>query len=209
MRQAPTDIYFTIEKESLAEIKIRSSRFIGEAHLVETLEAAQQLLEEIRRREYDATHHCYAYRVGTSPDPESKYSDDGEPSGTAGRPIMDAVLGRELTNILVVVTRYYGGIKLGTGGLVRAYAEAAAAALDEASKKECYLTDRLNLTIEFPLYDRVMRLVTKYSVIQHEAEFGERVSLVLEVRRSFKGKFIDELVQLSSGKAVIEELPDE
>src|SRR5690625_6678228 len=108
------------------ELKIKDSRFIAESFGVEDVDHALSLIETIRRREHSATHHCWAYRIDAD---TFRFNDDGEPSGTAGAPILRQIEGRELINTLVVVTRYYGGTKLGTGGLIRAYGDAAAEVL--------------------------------------------------------------------------------
>ena len=200
------DFYYTIQREAQAEIKVKGSRFIGETRLVKSPEEALSRLEEIRKREYDATHHCSAWKTGLAPAIDFKYSDDGEPNGTAGRPIYDSICGRDLTDIIVVVTRYFGGTKLGTGGLVRAYGEAAALVLDQSGRKECFLTRGLRITIEFPLYDQLMRLMQRYETIQHNADFSDKVTVELEVRLSYADRFRSELIQLSAGKAVIEQV---
>ena len=198
------DTYFTIACETEAEIKRKGSRFIAETRLVTSVDAAGERLTEIRKREHAATHHCFAYIVGDKDDSSFKYSDDGEPSGTAGRPIYDAVCGRDLTNLLLVVTRYFGGTKLGTGGLVRAYGDAAHEVLEKSGLKTNYLTETIRGEIAFPLYDQLMRVVNRLEVKQHDADFSDHVSLMLEVRRSRRQNLIDEITQLSGGKAKIE-----
>src|SRR5690606_11612852 len=125
------DTYRVVAGTARAELREKGSRFIAEVFPVETEEEAAAAIEAVRRREHAATHHCTAYRLG----PEGELfraSDDGEPSGTAGLPILRQIEARGLTNTLVVVTRYFGGTKLGRGGLIRAYGEAAARALDLA-----------------------------------------------------------------------------
>src|SRR5689334_18781908 len=121
----------TITGHSRAELKVRGSRFIGTAVPVNSKEQALEELEKIRKEFWDATHNCYAWRL--APDGlQYRFADDGEPSGSAGKPILFVVQQRELANVLVVVTRYFGGTKLGVGGLARAYSDAAMAALDLA-----------------------------------------------------------------------------
>ena len=122
------DTYLTLREGAEAQIKVKGSRFLAEAVPVADEAVAEAALATIRKREYNATHHCTAYRIGPAAD-LFRFNDDGEPSGTAGQPILRQIEGRELTNTLVVVTRYYGGTKLGTGGLIRAYGEAASLAL--------------------------------------------------------------------------------
>ena len=123
--------YRTIAHESEIEIVIKKSRFIGYAFLVSSAEEANEKLAALRKRQWDASHHCSAYVLGADKQLQ-KYSDDGEPQGTAGMPILQVLHHKDVTNTMVVVVRYFGGVLLGAGGLVRAYSEAAAKALDAA-----------------------------------------------------------------------------
>ncbi len=198
------DSYYTIAGEAQHERKVKGSRFIGECGPVTTVEAAQAFLETIRKREHAANHHCYAYTVGLFDDTEFKYSDDGEPSGTAGRPIHDVITGRELTNTIVVVTRYFGGTKLGTGGLVRAYSQAAIGTVEAVGRKQEFLKSRLEVGLDFSLYDLLMKTMQKFEARQVDAEFTDSVRVVIEVRDSRVEALRDEIIQLSSGKATID-----
>lgn len=200
------DAYFTIQQPAKAEIKRKGSRFIGEAMLVQDIEEATEQLKQIKKREHAATHHCYAWQVGLGTEVKFKYSDDGEPSGSAGRPIYDVLCGHELTNLLLVVTRYYGGTKLGTGGLVRAYGDTATAALDKAGRLERFVKSGIRVVIDFGLYDRLAKLIHSYGAQQSRADFSDRVTLEIQVRQSRVEKLIIDIVQLSSGKATIERL---
>jgi len=200
------DKYYTISKPGRHEIKIKGSRFIAECGMAASIEEVTEVLNSICKREHAATHHCYAWQVGLFDQRTFKYSDDGEPSGTAGRPIYDVISGREIDNVIMVVTRYYGGTKLGTGGLVRAYSEAAIGAIDKAGKKENYVTDQFKVQIEFSLYDQMARLTNKLGAKQISSEFSERVSLILEIRKSHVDQFINDIIQLSNGKAIIEKI---
>jgi uncharacterized YigZ family protein len=198
------DRYYTIRALSQAETRVKGSRFLAESNPVVSVEEVQTALERIRKREYAATHHCYAYRVGLFDRMAFKYSDNGEPSGTAGRPIYDVICGHNLTNVLVVVTRYFGGIKLGTGGLVRAYTEAAKLVIEKSGIKENFITVPIKVEIEFPFYDQLVRILPKYSAKQAKADYSDRVVLELEVRQSRVDALIVEISQLSGGKARIE-----
>lgn len=199
------DQYFTIAKEATAELKIKNSRFIGETCLVESVEQATERLQIIRKREHSATHHCYAYQVGLFGQTQFKYSDDGEPSGTAGKPIYDQLTGSGLSNLLIVVTRYYGGTQLGTGGLTHAYSETAQAVLEVSGRKEHFLQTEFDLQIEFPLYDRVQRLVAKLGASIINADFSDQVKLRLAIRKSRAEELYNHLVELSNGKAIIDQ----
>ena len=199
-----SDCYFTIAQTAKAEIRVKGSRFIGEVALVSDAAGAKTYLESVRKREYEATHHCFAYRLGVGSDIEFKYSDDGEPNGSAGKPIYDCIAGRELTSVIVVVTRYFGGTKLGTGGLVRAYSEAALLSLEKAGKKTNYITDTICLTIEFSFYDRILKVIEKLKAKQTESDFSEKVSMTIQIRKSLTEQFVRELTDISRGTAQIE-----
>ncbi len=199
-----SDKYFTITKTAKAETKVKGSKFISEAALVADAADAREYLESVRKREYDATHHCFAYQVGVGSNAEFKYSDDGEPNGSAGKPIHDCIAGRGLTNIIVVVTRYYGGTKLGTGGLVRAYSEAALLALEKAGKTVNYITDSIRLTIEFSFYDKILKLVEKLDAKQTGSDFSEKVTMTVQMRKSLTEQFEKEITDITHGTVLIE-----
>jgi uncharacterized YigZ family protein len=198
------DSYHTIARASSVEIKVKASRFIGESFLITSTAEAIERWHAVRRREHAATHHCYAYVTGLATDTQFKYSDDGEPSGTAGKPIYDVICGHDVTNTLVVVTRYFGGTKLGTGGLVRAYGDAAQQCLQTSGRREHFLTDSLRITIEFPLYDRLVRLMQRYEAKAIETDYSDVVDCLLTIRQSRTDKFRNELIGLSGGKAIID-----
>lgn len=198
------DSYLTIKRPARHEIKVKGSRFIGESFLVASPEDAMALREEVRKREHAATHHCFAWQAGLFDERQFKYSDDGEPSGTAGKPIYDVICGRELDNALVVVTRYFGGTKLGTGGLVRAYSETAQKVLDDSGRKRHYVMALFQVTIDFSLYDPLMKLLHQHQATQDDAQFTDRVRLVLAIRRSKATELQQAIVELSKGQAEIE-----
>jgi len=200
------DKYYTISQNAQHEIKVKGSRFIAECGVATSIDEASQLLDAVRKREHAATHHCYAWQVGLFNQQTFKYSDDGEPSGTAGRPIYDVIHGRELNNLIMIVTRYYGGTKLGTGGLVRAYSEAAIGAVEKAGKKENYITNRIIVKIEFSLYDQLVRLISKHGAKQVSADYSDIVTLNLEIRLTRSDDLINKIIQFSSGKAIIEKV---
>lgn len=200
------DSYLTIKHPSEIETKVKGSRFIARTLVSDSVENAAGQLELIRKKEYSATHNCYAYIVGHIGQTVFKYSDDGEPSGTAGKPIYDAIAGRNLTDILLIVTRYYGGTKLGTGGLVRAYSQAAVAALDQSGMRTNYLTDSLSIELEISRYDQLLRLFQKYETSGRDAAFSDKVKLVCDIRKSRRSEFEKSIVELSGGKAKIEEI---
>ncbi len=203
------DSYHTIARESSIEIKVKGSRFIGEACIVSSAEDAIDRWHKIEKREHAATHHCYAYRTGESGPIVFKYSDDGEPTGTAGKPIYDMICGHDVTNTLVVVTRYYGGTKLGTGGLVRAYGDTARQCLYAAGRQVHFLVDNIRITVEFTLYDRLVRLMHKYEAAAVQTDYSDVVDILITVRRSRTDAFRTELIELSGGKAAIDVIKEE
>ena len=206
MTDAVTSSYYIIVQDSKTEIKIKDSRFIGESFYADNSKQSLSSLQLVKRREHAASHNCYAYRVGMPENIEFKYSDDGEPGGSAGRPIYDVITGNNLSNVLVVVTRYFGGTKLGTGGLARAYSEAARNVLEESGSREVFLTRRMSLTLDFPLYDSLLVILRKHNVNTIESDFSDRVNLVIDVRVGQAAEFIATCEEFSSGKISIEEI---
>lgn len=144
---------FTIEKEYSCEIIIKKSRFIGYLFKVTSFEEAQEVLKNIRKKHYDATHNCYAYIISDKDQTLIKSSDDGEPGGTAGVVIYEVLKKNNLTNIICIVTRYFGGIKLGAGGLVRAYSQTAGEAIKQIDNL-IKIEEKALLTLEFS-YDKI------------------------------------------------------
>jgi len=202
-----SDEYHTIRTESLVEIKVQGSRFIGEAIGAVSAQAGQSTLDQIRKREHAATHHCYAWRVGHDQDMAFKYSDDGEPNGTAGRPIYDAITGADLTDTIVVVTRYFGGTKLGPGGLARAYSDAARLTLEQAGRSTRYITGLATATLDFALYDRWLKLLQKMGATVVGSQFADKATMQIEVRLSRLDELQRTFVELTSGKGQIEIAP--
>jgi uncharacterized YigZ family protein len=151
------DTYQTIITATEGIYKEKGSRFISIAQPVNSIEEVKEIIKDYRKKYYDARHVCYAYMLGTE-QKEWRANDDGEPSGTAGNPILGQIKSRELTNILVVVIRYFGGVLLGTGGLVVAYREAAFDALQQAEIIEKTIQYSLCIHFEYPLMNEVMRI---------------------------------------------------
>ena len=194
--QTSSDTYIVVDKGSRAEIKIKGSRFIAEAIPVSSVEEADAALSEIKKRDYDATHHCSAYRIGSSGD-TFRYNDDGEPNSSAGLPIYRQIEGRGITNALVVVVRYYGGTKLGTGGLVRAYGEAAGLALDAAKLLEVIPRTSVKVAFSYDDTSPAMHLINQFDVVVLETKYSDLTTMVLDIRTSeidrFRASFIDAL----------------
>lgn len=200
-----SDSYFTIANEATCEIKVKGSRFIGHCFYVDNIDSALVKLNEIHKKEFSATHNCYAYLVGLDEKQRQfKYSDDGEPSGTAGKPIYDVLKGSDIVNALIVVTRYYGGTKLGTGGLVRAYGGCGKEVLSKAGKVERFITDRLKFEIEFSLYNPLLKIVERLKAKQINADFSDTVAMEIEIRKSMTTALKNEITELTSGKVAFD-----
>lgn len=196
------DIYYTIEKEVSSEIKIKQSRFIANAAPVTNKESAMEYLEQIRSKYFDATHNCFAYLIGQDEN-EYRAADDGEPSGSAGKPILFSIKKFELSDIIVVVTRYFGGTKLGVGGLVRAYSEAADIALEKSKIKEIHITKRIKITCAYEELSSVKRLVDNEAVSFSE-EYTDKVVIFAEIHLSKTENFIKTLIANTNGRAFAE-----
>lgn len=199
------DEFQTIGQESHAEIKIKGSSFIGVAAPVLDKSAAEAVLESLSKKYYDATHHCYAYTLGVEPHQSTRYSDDGEPSGTAGRPILQAIRGKNLTDLIVVVTRYFGGTKLGTGGLTRAYSDCAQATLDQAVVITKIITGTVRIAYPYTETNAVMRLIQSVNGRIVHSEYGQAVSLTVEVRLREIGAFKANLIDRTGNRVRISE----
>ena len=197
------DQYDIIRQSATSEIKVKGSRFIGHVAQCETREAAEAFIAEISKKHYDATHHCTAYRVGIGDDAQWRYNDDGEPSGTAGKPIYDMIEGRGLTQVCCVVTRYFGGTKLGCGGLVRAYGQAAADALDQAGRQTRYVHDDIRIAYPYDSTGVVMHLVERFEGRVEASDYTEETVQTIRLRRSRSEAFVRELVEASAGRVRI------
>ena len=177
------DTYTTIRDAAEASFTEKRSKFIAFAVPVRTAEEAKACVEAVQKEYYDARHVCYAYMLG----PERKdfrANDNGEPSGTAGKPILGQINSRGLTDVLVAVVRYFGGIKLGTGGLVAAYRTAASLALDQAETEVRTVDDTLTVAFEYPFMNDVMRIVKEESPDIVEQSYDTDCLMTLRIRRS-------------------------
>ena len=173
--------YKTLIRDAQDEFIVNKSRFIGHGRPCETEEEALAFLKSIREKHRDATHNCYAYVIGENAG-IMRYSDDGEPGGTAGLPMMEVLKSRGVTNCCVVVTRYFGGVLLGAGGLVRAYTKGCAIAVDAARVVRMQRTQKLLLDVPYPLWDRVNHALKSLPVIVGDTAFGASVEATVLVR---------------------------
>lgn len=194
--------YRTIQAPAEAQLVERKSRFIGQIAPVSTEEEAFTFLENVRQRHREATHNCYAYLLREGQ--KSRFSDDGEPSGTAGRPILEVLRREGLVNVVLVVTRYFGGILLGAGGLVRAYAQSAGATVEAAAVRMMYPAVLVALTLSYDLYGKLTYILPKYQITIKDLHFEEVVSLLLLVHREQLAPFTREVEEFSAGRAVLQ-----
>ena len=154
-----SDTYLTLKQPAEAQLTEKRSRFLAFALHVDDEAQAKEVATQYKKKYYDARHVCWAYVLGSPPDQTTRAQDDGEPSGTAGRPILNQILGHGLTQVLVVVVRYFGGVKLGTGPLGVAYRTAAAMALDEGTVKECIVKSEFAVDVPYTEADVAMRFI--------------------------------------------------
>ncbi len=184
-----TDQYLTIKQSGEGLYKEKGSKFISLAVFVQDEEEVKQRLIEIKKRFYDARHHCYAYRLGLDGD-QFRSNDDGEPSGSAGKPILNQIFSYEMFHVLVVVVRYFGGTKLGVSGLVTAYKTAAREALEMSKFETRYITGKFRITCEYPMVDQVMRMIKEEDLKVLKQQFELDCKLDVEVKKSQQEKFL-------------------
>lgn len=191
--------YKTIKEPIISEFKVKKSKFIGYIVPVSKVEEAEEFVERIRKKHYDARHNVPVYLLG--PDYKvQKYSDDGEPSKTAGYPILEMLKNEGITNIAVVVTRYFGGVKLGTGGLVRAYTKSVRLALDEASIVERKLYNKISFEIDYTLHGKLVNYIQNDIDIEIDEEvFTDKVKIKLFIKPEKFDKINKDLTNMTSG----------
>lgn len=194
------DEYLTVERETSCQIRVRGSRFIATLSPAVDHLRAEEFLSQIRSKYHDATHNCFAFRLAGS---QFRFSDDGEPSGTAGRPILAMVDKYRLQNVILVVTRYFGGTKLGTGGLIRAYTDCAEKVIQQARIQSRYHYDTLYLQYPFNLVNKIQHLVHRFQARIREDATGQGMFSEIQIYRSQKILFCQELETVSKGQARI------
>lgn len=192
------EAYRTAAAPGEAALVIQKSRFIGRCFPVGSEAAAQAALAEIRKKHWDASHNCYAYRIGPG-GACARYSDDGEPGGTAGLPMLAVLNGRGLTDTLVVATRYFGGVLLGAGGLARAYSKAAAEAVRAAGTVELLPALRFDLRVPYNRYGALEALLREEAQVE-ETAFSEEVRVLALVREDRAEAFCKAAVEKSGGR---------
>lgn len=195
--------YKTVAAYATDEITIEKSRFIAHVYPAPDEETAKGHIHTVSKKHWDATHNCYAYIIGER-DQWQKQSDDGEPSGTAGKPILEVIRNRGLKNTVIVVTRYFGGILLGAGGLIRAYADGAVAAIEAAGPVEKVLHRSVWLHIDYTWYGKVENELRNRGILRGETKFSDIVSVECLPAAAEAEAFINWMTDLTQGQAVIE-----
>lgn len=200
--------YKTVFDYGEDEIIINKSRFIGYAMPINSEKEALEFIEKIKTKHRDATHNVYAYVVGMDSNIQ-RFSDDGEPSGTAGIPVLEVIKKEDIRNVVVVVTRYFGGIKLGAGGLVRAYTKGAKLALDAAKIVEMVLHKKIKIRIDYTLYGKIENFLLSGQYFVDETIFDDKVNIFVYIENNELGKFKDLIMDMTNGKCEFEILEEE
>lgn len=199
------DSYKTVNEKFSGELIIKKSKFIASVfHLDDILEVNFHL-QNIKKKYHDARHHPYAYRLGIGNN-IFKFNDDGEPAGSSGKPILAAIDKFKVTDILIVVTRYFGGVKLGVGGLKRAYFDSAEACLKKSMIIEKFLCDNYEISFDYSFVNSVMKYLEINKIKIIENSFGLKVNLKCELRKSLSITFEDNIKNLTNGKAIIKKI---
>ena len=197
-----SDIYYTIEHPGEGVYKEKMSKFLSFARFVTDSETVKQLIKDFQNKYHDARHVCWAYMIG----PQRQIwqiNDNGEPSGTAGKPILGQINSFDLTNVLVVVVRYFGGIKLGTSGLITAYKEAARLALESAGKKEVHELEILKITFPYTVANDIMKVVKSEEMEVLDKSFDNACEMTCSFRKDYAERIRNRLSKIN-GLSVID-----
>lgn len=192
----------TIEQMNRNEIVIEKSRFITSIFHIDSVDDANNYLEKTRKEFYNATHNCFAYVIGENYSIQ-KFSDDGEPQGTAGIPILETIKQKGITNVLVIVTRYFGGIKLGAGGLTRAYVSSASECINTATVKTYEVSSKITLASDYSIYQVINRFLMSRKIKVLDTRFNETIEVDLVVKEDEAEKLIGEIINLTNNKVNI------
>lgn len=197
------ETYLTVQTHGQAELMIQKSRFIGHIKRTETEEEAQEFINQIKKEHSQATHNCSAYLIGEH-DQIQKANDDGEPSGTAGVPMLEVLKKNKLKDTTVVVTRYYGGIKLGAGGLIRAYSKSTSEALKATGIVKRQLMKNISITVEYPLLGKIENELRQKNHMIVGIDYLEHVTFNVVVAVDQVESFTEWIINLTSDNATIE-----
>lgn len=191
--------YKTILEAVETEIEIKKSRFLNFTFHVENEEAVEAVIADLHKKHYKATHICWAYVLNTTP-LRQKATDDGEPAGTAGKPILEVINHQELKDVLVVVIRYFGGIKLGTGGLVRAYGGGAADVIKASQLIKKQFSSQIYIEIAYPLYGGLINHLNEKNLLPVSESFEDKVTLFFQIPEADTQGFLDWITEETNGQ---------
>lgn len=194
--------YFTISEKFTYELTEKKSNFIGICVPIKDDREASEFIEKVRHKYPDARHNVYAYSVNVNGVLAERYSDDGEPKGTAGVPLLEAIHKSGLSNVLVTVTRYFGGILLGAAGLTRAYSNTASSALNGAKRIRMKFSNQYEIIIRYDLYGKISKYLETIRCIQKAPDFGETVKLNVTIPASEEESFMKNMNEITSGDFV-------
>lgn len=190
--------YTTVWQHGIDEHVEKKSRFIGQAWPITSEEQARAIIEQTRKEYWNASHNVFTYRVGDV----QRFTDDGEPSGTAGKPMLDVLLGRDLQNVLVIVTRYFGGTLLGTGGLVRAYTKGAQIAIEAAGVIEKAVYYRYDLPMEYTRLGKMQYAMGQAGYVTEDILYADNATMKMLIRYDQDEKFLKTVMEASDGRIV-------
>jgi len=196
--------YYTVKQQGVDEVVIKKSRFIGYVRRVETEEEALAFIQEIKKKHHDATHNCSCYIIGEH-DHIQKANDDGEPTGTAGVPMLEVLKKRNLKDTAVVVTRYFGGIKLGAGGLIRAYGGTTSQAIKTTGIVKRQLMQGFSITVDYGLLGKLENVIRNSEHILETINYLENVEFIVYVQTGEKKEFKEWIIDLTSDQATTKE----
>lgn len=197
--------YKTIHCEAVGEIVEKKSRFISTLRPVQSEEEALAFINEMKKKYWDARHNCSAYIIGVD-NPLERCSDDGEPSRTAGMPILEVLKGAGLHNVCCVVTRYFGGVLLGTGGLVRAYQSATQAALKSSEILICKMLNRVEFLVDYNSYEKLKYYVSQENLTIESTDFGSDVTVILLLEDAALASLSERIIEATAGNCIIDNL---
>ncbi|MGN0299041.1 MAG: YigZ family protein [Lachnospiraceae bacterium] len=197
--------YRTIYQDGMGEIVEKKSRFITHIHYTETEEEAIQFIEAMKKKYWDATHNCSAYIIGKKSE-IMRCSDDGEPSQTAGKPMLDVLSGQKICNVTAVVTRYFGGTLLGTGGLVRAYSGAVKAGLEGSVIVDKKLADELLITADYTNIGKIQYILAQEGLNPMDTSYTDKVEILLPIPVDQTASVKAKITEGTNGRAVMEEM---
>src|SRR5690625_1591982 len=197
------ETYYTVKQSGKHEVIIQKSRFIGHVSRVHNEAEAQSFIQKIKREHYNATHNCFAYITGEQ-NQFQKANDDGEPSGTAGIPMLEVLKRLSLTNTAIVITRYYGGTKLGAGGLIRAYSSVTSETVKHIGIVKGEQMQGYSLHIDYPLLGKVENYLSNSTSLIEHVNYSDTVELIVFVHIKNSDQFIEKITNLTSGNVSID-----